>query len=400
MTIFQCNLSSRLLRIKQLRIFFFLCCYFPCLTIAALTPQEIASNAFPSVVVVIAQNSSGEDFAYGSGFYLAPDLVATNLHVIEGAVKVRIRPIGSDIETDVTGFTAADYDNDLVLLKTQVKDGKPLIIADDSTVSIGDDVYVIGNPQGLEGTFSRGMVSGKRDVNNRKILQITAPISQGSSGGPVLSEKGEIIGIAVSYVAEGQNLNFAIPSFYLQTIMKKQHDNRPLAIFEAKEAKKVSPSSFDTKQVPVAFENVLLYIGMPIEEAIEKLKTNYFVNPVTDSSMYLVIQKKGFDSHAAGSLEYENGKLIKVTRNLGIGNTTVPDEVALMFKSLVLRLLEYDQAGTPICIVKKRYQEYEYNNAKHEDIVFSMNFGDYEVHIAVAGIDGEYQLYLDETIEK
>ena len=64
------------------------------------------------------RNSSGEDFAYGSGFFVAPDLVATNLHVIEGAAKVRIRPIGSETESDVTGFTAVDYDNDLVLLKT------------------------------------------------------------------------------------------------------------------------------------------------------------------------------------------------------------------------------------------------------------------------------------------
>jgi hypothetical protein len=76
----------------------------------------------------------------------------------------------------------------------------------------------VGNPQGLEGTFSQGIISGVRQVGGDTVLQITAPISPGSSGGPVLSAKGDVIGVSVATFKGGQNLNFAIPSSYLTAL--------------------------------------------------------------------------------------------------------------------------------------------------------------------------------------
>ena len=87
----------------------------------------------------------------------------------------------------------------------------------------------MGNPQGLEGTFSQGIVSSIREVGTDKLLQITAPISPGSSGGPVLNGKGEVIGISVATFRGGQNLNFAIPSDYLKTLLGKARPAKPLA---------------------------------------------------------------------------------------------------------------------------------------------------------------------------
>ena len=93
-----------------------------------------------------------------------------------------------------------------------------LPLGDNDTVQIGMPVYVTGNPRGLEGTFSDGLISAIREVNGRKLFQMTAPVSPGSSGGPVLNSSGEVIGITVSQVKDGQNLNFAVPVNYLKEL--------------------------------------------------------------------------------------------------------------------------------------------------------------------------------------
>ena len=91
-----------------------------------------------------------------------------------------------------------------------------------NSFEVGDAVYAVGNPQGLEGTFSQGIISSLREFKESKIIQITAPISPGSSGGPVLSAKGEVIGVSVATFRGGQNLNFAIPASYLSKLLEKQ----------------------------------------------------------------------------------------------------------------------------------------------------------------------------------
>lgn len=86
-------------------------------------------------------------------------------------------------------------------------------------MQVGATVYAVGNPRGLEGTFSDGIISSIRPVGSDKLIQITAPLSPGSSGGPVLNIKGEVIGVSFSYIQKGQNLNFAIPSNYLNQLL-------------------------------------------------------------------------------------------------------------------------------------------------------------------------------------
>jgi hypothetical protein len=369
---------------------------FLCLTAISLTPQEIASNAFPSVVVVIAQDGSGAELSLGSGFFMAPGIIATNLHVIEGASKVRIRPIGSAEEHEVVGFTAVDYDNDLVLLKVNNTSVSPLKVVEDTATTIGDDVYVIGNPVGLEGTFSKGMISGKREKNNHRIIQITAPISQGSSGGPVLSANGDVIGVAVAYIAEGQNLNFAVPAFCLSMLMKNQHSSRPLTDFESKTIKKISPSILEAEQTPIALGNVVLHIGMTREDVLEKLGTHCRVSPVINNNHCIVSQKVGSEYHVLGFVDFENEKLTSITRDLGIGSTPVSSDVLLLFKSLVSRLQEVGDGRTPICIIEAGTR----NSTEVDDYFCHLKFGSYTIHMAVGGINGEYSIYLQETLGK
>lgn len=88
---------------------------------------------------------------------------------------------------------------------------------------VGDEVYAVGNPLGLEGTFSRGIVSGIRQIGSETLFQITAPISPGSSGGPILDTRGKVIGVAMATFKGGQSLNFAIPVAYLKSLLSIMH---------------------------------------------------------------------------------------------------------------------------------------------------------------------------------
>lgn len=187
--------------------------------IDAQTAKEVAQKAFPSVVLVVMNDASGRPVARASGFFVREDIVATNYHVLEGATSGYARIVGEETEYDIAGQVGVDSGRDLALLKISGAEEAALPIADSSQIAVGDRVYVIGNPLGLEATFSEGIVSGIRVVDEGSLLQITAPISTGSSGGPVLNQQGEVVGVAVATLRGGQNLNFAVPACYLSSLL-------------------------------------------------------------------------------------------------------------------------------------------------------------------------------------
>ena len=175
------------------------------------------------------QDSAGETLGFGSGFFVRQDLVATNYHVIEGAARGTAKLVGKSTKYTIEGVTATNTYNDLVLLKVSASGIKPLPLGNSDRVKIGERVYVVGNPKGLEGTFSDGIISSKRGGYSNQRLQMTAPISPGSSGGPVLNTRGEVIGISFMMVEGGQNLNFAIASNHLKTLLALSNTVRPLS---------------------------------------------------------------------------------------------------------------------------------------------------------------------------
>lgn len=185
------------------------------------TASQIAQKSYSSVVMLVMEDSNGQPLSLGSGFFVKQNIVATNFHVIEGAARGYAKIVDKKTKYDIEGIVGIDTKIDLVLLKITGVKAPPLSFGDGDQVAVGDEVYVIGNPMGLEGTFSKGIVSGIRQVEAYKLFQITAPISPGSSGGPVLNIKGEVIGVAVASFKRGQNLNFAIPSLYLAPLISK-----------------------------------------------------------------------------------------------------------------------------------------------------------------------------------
>ena len=207
----------------------------------------IYKNTVNSTVTILTNDGQG------SGFFVAPNIIATNYHVVEGATNASCILNNSDIEYKIDGYLGVDESVDLILLKVSTLN-KPSIKFAVTTASIGQKVYVIGSPQGLPATISDGIISGMRDFDGIKLLQMTAPISPGSSGGPVLNSNGELIGISVSQLTEGQNLNFAIPKSYLQILLDFKKDT-PISLsslISSEKPKKNTPNYVQNVNIPDA----------------------------------------------------------------------------------------------------------------------------------------------------
>jgi serine protease Do len=219
-----------------------------------MTPKDIVQQSSDGIVVITA----GDD-KIGSGFIVnSTGLVATNLHVVasEKQITVKLHDGSSSEVTEVVGY---DPDRDLALLR--IKPGKslsPLRLGDSDQMSAGDQIVAIGNPLGVfEYSVSSGLVSQRRTLctktetvvdkegNKRErrcptggfeLLQISAPISQGSSGGPLFNQYGEVIGVTTAIIQAGQSINLAVPTNYLKTLIAQ-----PAAIPMERFAKETSP---------------------------------------------------------------------------------------------------------------------------------------------------------------
>ena len=185
------------------------------------TLPELVRRVKPSVVAIATYDAQGEALMTGSGFFVRPGQVVTNLHVIRGAQRSEIKTL--DVKGKVfpvLGILAVDEEGDLALLSVDMPSDRArtselsLVLPDE-----GEQIVVIGNPLKLEGSVSDGIVSAVREVPNvGKIIQITAPISHGNSGSPVFNMKGHVIGVVTVKVTNGQNINLAIGAARVESL--------------------------------------------------------------------------------------------------------------------------------------------------------------------------------------
>jgi len=176
----------------------------------------LVKKARDAVVLIQVYDKDGKKIGEGSGFYVSPLLVITNCHVLAGGSSATVKGQKGNTEwvSTVKGALAFDQQNDLVLLAVDKRGADFLTLGNSQEVEVGDQVAVIGSPLGLEGSLSEGIISAKREEvgGKRRFLQITAPISPGSSGSPVLDSSGKVVGIASAELRGGQSLNFAVPA--------------------------------------------------------------------------------------------------------------------------------------------------------------------------------------------
>jgi len=170
--------------------------------------QQIYRSSIPRTCLIVTFRN-GKTSSLGSGLLVSADgLVITNHHVIENADNLAVK---CGERESVARVGKRSKEPDLALLTTTLNRVDGFVLNDAYNQElIGLDVFVIGNPYGLEGTFSTGVISGLREIDGVRYLQISAPISPGNSGGPVILRDGSVIGIATMGLKKGQNLNFAI----------------------------------------------------------------------------------------------------------------------------------------------------------------------------------------------
>lgn len=189
--------------------------------------EKIFKENNKAVVFIVVYDEAGKAISQGSGFIVRRDgVIVTNYHVISNAASIKIKA-GSKV-LNVDGVIYLDKEKDIAILKADANNLPIVKLGNLDKANIGEKVYVIGSPKGLENTISDGILSGKREIApNKLIIQITAPVSPGSSGGPLFNKNGEVIGIVTFLLTEAQNLNFAMP---LDVIKNKITSNKVTAI--------------------------------------------------------------------------------------------------------------------------------------------------------------------------
>jgi serine protease Do len=177
---------------------------------AQIPVPRIVQRAGPAVVSLKTYDASGSELLMGSGFILRDGRIVTNAHVVEGAARAEV----FDAEGRLMGTAGhAEALSSAVDLAVLPRLGSPrhTVPLARRAPRVGEEVVAIGSPEGLTNTVSNGIVSAYRDVEGHRMMQITAPLSEGSSGGPVLNRRGEVVGVSVAVFEAGQNLNFAVP---------------------------------------------------------------------------------------------------------------------------------------------------------------------------------------------
>lgn len=203
---------------KGIRLFVLLILIFHGRAWAGLSVSQIAENGGSAVVKITAFNKEGHPVSYGSGFFLnrVGDLV-TSRHVLTGCDRATVRTT-EGTEGTILFISKADPRLDLVVAKTSFKDTPPLPLGNSDGLFVGERIICMGNPPGLPGALSLGEVSHLRKTGEYELIQMTAPVLPGCSGGPVFNARGEVIGISTAFLNFDPNLNFALPVNALEAL--------------------------------------------------------------------------------------------------------------------------------------------------------------------------------------
>ena len=185
---------------------------------AANTPEQIFVQVSPSVVVVDIFDAKGKSVGLGSGVVIGAGQVITNCHVVQQGKSLQVRQSGKTFKATLQ---YADPDRDLCQLSAPDLQATSITLGTANKLRVGQRVYAIGAPKGLELTLSEGLISSLRPYEGSQYIQTSAAISPGSSGGGLFDDQGRLVGITTFYLDEGQNLNFALPVDWIAELPKR-----------------------------------------------------------------------------------------------------------------------------------------------------------------------------------
>ncbi|MGH9940459.1 MAG: S1C family serine protease [Blastocatellia bacterium] len=218
---------------------------------ALKSPSEIAREQSKAVVIIEALDERGSVIGQGSGFIVTPQgAVVTNFHVVQGAASLRVKlPSGDAYKT--ADVVDVDDAKDIAIVKIKGFKLPVVTLGDSDKAENGEAIVAISSPEGLVNSISTGVISGVRRFDTHRVFQITAPISNGSSGGALFNSSGEVIGVITYLFKSGQNINFAVPINYARGMIGDQPsktlaDLQPLN--KPKEGAKPAPSLADSAE--------------------------------------------------------------------------------------------------------------------------------------------------------
>lgn len=225
---------------------------------AVLNTAQIAKRVAPAVVVIEGNTDDGH--VAGSGFIVSKtgDIV-TNLHVIKDLRTARVHLPDGQI-FDSVSVVAIDERRDLAVIRIAAFDLSVLDLGNSNSVAVGERVVVVGNPRGLEGTVTAGILSAVRDSDGFKVLQTDAAVNPGNSGGPLVNDRGRAIGVVSFKLRSAEWLNFAIPINDVRGLLNTLHE----------------PMSLEQVRKNLGSESISQYQdnGPSLKETLDWLKEN------------------------------------------------------------------------------------------------------------------------------
>jgi len=189
--------------------------------------DKFLENGKRATFKVVVYGDSGDRIATGSAFKLSDDVV-TAVHVIADGERVEVYDFQGELVGTTDSIRHMDRLKDIAVVDVVADSYKGLDVSR-TTVSEGDEVWAIGSPLGLDGSVSKGVISSFREDEVGKELQFTAPISSGSSGGPILNSEGDVIGMTIATFEEGQNLNFALSIEHILELTARPENLKKIA---------------------------------------------------------------------------------------------------------------------------------------------------------------------------
>ncbi|MHB8132460.1 MAG: trypsin-like peptidase domain-containing protein, partial [Mobilitalea sp.] len=290
--------------------------------------SEIAKMVSPTVVHIEVRDFNGIPLANGSGFIIgSTGKIATNYHLIKGAYSAKVKTYDGKVY-NVSKVLAYDSKQDLAILKIDATGIQTVTLGDSDKIATGDKIYTIGNPEGMDNTMSDGIIGTKsKVVDGISYIQISAPISSGTSGGVLVNEQAEVIGMTTKNVTDGQNLYFSTPINLLKAI-STQDINLTLAQLPRDSA----PTLELTQITDEEFADPLHFLNS--EGNLKNVKNPYNVMEIAGKSVRFIWKVNNYQN--SSSKISINGKIN--SRDYGnwmnLLNTNHRGEVMLYFAKL------------------------------------------------------------------